>query len=209
MARTAAASFPVLLLIAATALLELAPALAVPPARSAPQVGHAADASAPAREPATIDGTVSVSIQSSTLKHWGVPAAEAAFVPDSDASGVARAIREASGTAALCAAIERAGVDTVIATAPVDGDGNFEHRSGDETRLAFRLVVRASAPATAGRLYICSRPVVAIVSRGNYPDERFLPADGHRLSWSGRRIALRPGEHAQVHLTASIDASQW
>ncbi|MGH8261158.1 MAG: hypothetical protein ACREUG_15860 [Steroidobacteraceae bacterium] len=151
---------------------------------------------------------MSVSILSSSLKHWGIPAAEAAFVPDSDSSPPARAIRAATGAAALCAAIEAAHSDASVATGPAEGDGNLEHRSSDEARLEFRIAVPA-ASATSGHVYLCSVPVVAIVSRGAYPDERFVRAEGHRLSWIGRRIALHRGEHAHLHLTSSIDASRW
>lgn len=159
---------------------------------------------------ASIDGTLSVSIHSPTLKHWGIPAADAAFVREADKSRYARAIRGAANAAVLCAAIERAaGADDAIATAPVDGDGDFEHRSGDEAQLVLRFRVSGVATATLGRLYICSHPVVAVVSRGRYPNERFESAGDHRVSWISRRISLRPGEPAHVHLTASIDASQW
>lgn len=162
-----------------------------------------------AAQPGALDGRLSVSIASPSLKHWGVPGGEAAFVPDSDHGALAQAIREASSSDALCTALERAAADTAIATAPVDGDGNLEHRSGDQTFLTFHMVLSALSAPTAGIVCACSDPIVAMLSRGSYPEERFQPAGEHRLSWNCRRLMLRPSEHASVLLTATVDASAW
>ena len=159
---------------------------------------------------AAIDGTLDVSITSPALKHWGIPAAAAAFVPDTDRSGYAQRIRAAADAEALCPALAEAGVhDPAIASARVDGDGNLEHRSGDEMRLVFRIgVAQLRAPAR-GTVYVCSSPIIAVIGRGSYPDERFENAAGHRLRWVSPPLTLHPGEMARVPGTASVDASQW
>jgi len=165
---------------------------------------------APGAPSAIIEATITVSIVSPTLKHWGVPAAQAVFVPDSDQSASARAIRSAADPQTLCEAIERAaGRDPAIAAAPVDGDGDLEHRSGDVARLSFRLEVSGVASSTQGNLSLCSDPIIAVVSRGTYPNERFERPEGHRLSWQERRISLHPGQKTRVNGTTSLDASQW
>lgn len=159
---------------------------------------------------ARIDGTIAVTINATRLKHWGVPGADAAFVPDTDRSAYAESIRAAAGALALCSALSAAsGRDRSIASAPVDGDANLEHRSGDEELMTF-VVTLADAKPTRGTLYICSQPVFAMMSRGAYPRESFYQVSAARnLWWSGYRLSLRPGERASVHLTASVDASDW
>jgi hypothetical protein len=159
---------------------------------------------------ASIAGAIVVAIHSASLKHWGVPGAQAAFVPDSDESDSARDARAAADGDALCAVLSRLdGRDREIALATIDGDGDLEHRSGEEAHLRFTLTVAAIGRSTPGVLVVCSRPLVAVVGRGNYPDERFQTVEGHRLWWPPRRLTLRPGEQTQVRLTADIDASDW
>ena len=160
---------------------------------------------------ARIEGTISVTISASRLKHWGVPGADAAFVPDADRSDYAERIRSAPGARALCKALSAAdGNDRSIATASVDGDGNLEHRSGDEELMRFVVIVANATPATAGTLYICSHPVFAMMSRGAYPSESFYQVgDEPSLWWRRYRLSLRAGESVPVHLTAHIDASAW
>ena len=53
------------------------------------------------------------------------------------------------------------------------------------------------------------KPIVAVIGRGSYPDERFENATGHLLRWVSSPLMLRPGEVSRVLGTASIDASQW
>jgi len=157
-----------------------------------------------------IDGALDVTITSPALKHWGISAAAAAFVPDADRSGYAQRIRAADGAEALCPALAQAEVrDPAIASVRVDGDGNLEHRSGDEMRLAFRIGVAELAAPARGAVYVCSSPILAVIGRGSYPDERFENAAGHRLSWVSPPLTLHPGEVARVLGTATVDASQW
>jgi hypothetical protein len=159
---------------------------------------------------AAIDGTLAVSITSPALKHWGISAAAAAFVPDTDRSGYAQRIRSAADAEALCPALaQAAGNDAAIASTRVDGDGNLEHRSGDEMRLVFRIGIARLAAAARGAVYLCSSPIVAVIGRGSYPDERFENATGHRLRWVSSPLMLHPGEASRVLGTASVDASQW
>lgn len=193
---------------AAPAAVVCCAALAISAVRAAPHGEAASDGRSPAQA-AGIDGTITVSIASPTLKHWGVPGAEAAFVADSDQSLLARALRESSSEEALCAAIGRAAARDSAGTATADGDGRLDHRSGDEMRLSFSITVPGIAAATPGMLWVCTRPIVAYVSRGSYPQERFERAGVRRLSWKARRVTLRPGERARVSLTASVDASEW
>ncbi len=189
-------------------LIAISPALGSPHAATAVAAPQAARSASSAS--AIIDGTIAVSIASPTLKHWGVPAAEAVFVPASDQSASAQAIRSARDADALCDAIARAvGRDPAIAAAPVDGDGDLQHRSGDVASLSFRLTISGAASSTRGALYLCSRPIIAVVSRGAYPNERFEPAEGHRLSWQERPVDIHPGQETRVNGTASLDASQW
>ena len=159
---------------------------------------------------AAIDGMLAVSVTSPTLKHWGISAAAAAFVPDADRSDYARRIRAASSAQALCPALAAAGGrDPAIASAKADGDGNLEHRSGDEMRLAFRIdVARLGAPAR-GTVYVCSSPMLVVIARGSYPDERLENAEGHSVRWVSAPLTLHPGEVARLLGTASVDASQW
>ncbi|MGB6451350.1 MAG: hypothetical protein WBE92_11410 [Steroidobacteraceae bacterium] len=157
-----------------------------------------------------IDGTIAVTINATRLKHWGVPGADAAFVPDADRSTYAARIRAAASARALCSALSDAtGRDRSIASAPVDGDANLDHRSGDEELMTF-VVTIAEAKPTRGALYICSQPVFAMMSQGGYPRESFYQVGAARsLWWTGYRLSLRPGESTPVHLTASVDASGW
>lgn len=159
---------------------------------------------------ATIAGTLDVSVTSPALKHWGVPSVAAAFVPDADDGAYAQRIRSSVDADALCAALARAeGHDPAIASVQAEGDGDLEHRSGDEMRLVFRIGVGHLAAPARGIVYVCSSPIVAVVSRGNYPDERFEAVGEHRFRWVSRPLTLRPGEDARVLGMASIDASQW
>jgi len=159
---------------------------------------------------ATIAGTLDVSVTSPALKHWGVPSVAAAFVPDADHGAYAQRIRSSVDADALCAALAQVeGNDPAIASAHAEGDGDLEHRSGDEMRLVFRIGIEQLAAPARGLVYVCSSPIVAVVSRGNYPDERFEAAGEHRIRWVSRPLTLRPGEEARVLGTASIDASQW
>ncbi len=177
--------------------------------RALPAVAHA-QAAPGASEPARIEGTISVTINSSRLKHWGVPGGDAAFVPDADRTAEAERIRAASSAEALCKALSAMdGRDTAIAHASVDGDADLNHHSGDEELLRFVVVVPHAQPATHGRLYICSHPVFAMMSKGAYPTESFYQVSGQGPWWSGYRVSLRPGERLPVHLTASLDASGW
>jgi hypothetical protein len=180
-----------------TALLVLAMLLALSP------VLARADGTA-------IEGKLDVSITSPALKHWGIPAAAAAFVPDTDRSDDAQRIRSAADAEALCPALAQAQVrDPAIASARVDGDGNLEHRSGDEMRLVFRIGIAQLAAPAHGAVYICSSPILAVIGRGSYPDERFENSAGHRLRWVSPPLTLHPGEVARVLGTTSVDASQW
>jgi hypothetical protein len=160
--------------------------------------------------PSRIDGTIAVTINATRLKHWGVPGADAAFVPDVDRSAYAERIRAAATARALCSALSAAaGRDRSIASAPVDGDANLDHRSGDEELMTF-IVIIADAKPTRGTLYVCSQPVFAMMSQGAYPRERFYQVGTERnLWWTGYRLSLRPGESTLVRLTASVDASDW
>jgi hypothetical protein len=159
---------------------------------------------------AAIDGTLDVSISSPALKHWGIAAVAAAFLPDADGSGDAQRVRAAADAGALCAALERAGGrDAALASVRVDGDGNLEHRSGDEMQLVFRIRLARLAAPVRGVMYVCSSPIVAVVARGGYPEERFERVATHRFRWVSRPLALAPGGEAHVLATVSIDASQW
>ncbi len=164
----------------------------------------------PPSEASRIDGTISVTINSTRLKHWGVPGAEAAFVPDADRSAYAERIRSAGSAPALCSALSDAvGRDSRIARTSVDGDANLDHRSGDEERMIFDVTI-ADPRLTRGALYVCSQPVFAMMSEGAYPRESFYQVSAPRnLWWTGYRLSLRPGESTSVQLTASVDASDW
>lgn len=170
-------------------------------------LGHALPTAASAR----LTGSVTVSISSPRLKHWGVPGGLAAFVPAADRSAQAERIRKASGASALCAAISAAsGEDPHIPTATLDGDANLEHRSGDEELMTFVVVVRNPSVATRGSLYVCSEPAFAMMSRGPYPNERYYRANAdHRLQWKSGPLTLRPGERVPVRFTWNVDASNW
>ncbi|HUN25720.1 MAG TPA: hypothetical protein VMU67_05375 [Steroidobacteraceae bacterium] len=160
---------------------------------------------------ARIVATISLTVQADNLKHWGASAAFAAFVPDDDRSAYARAIRAASDARALCGALTAAArADPLVASSAVSGDGNINHRSGDEEKLDFVIDVASPTPVTHGALYVCSQPLVAILSRGAYPDERFHQASAdHRLQWHRADLALRRGAVVAVHFLSSIDASDW
>ncbi len=172
-------------------------------------VGHAQPASG-ASAPARIEGTLSVTINSSRLKHWGVPGGEVAFVPDGDRTAEAERIRSASSAQALCKALSATdGRDVRIARALIDGDADLNHHSGDEELLRFVVVVPDVQPGTRGRLYICSNPVFAMMSKGTYPSESFYQVSGQGPWWRGYRVSLRSGETLPVQLMASVDASGW
>ncbi len=166
---------------------------------------------APASSTARIEGTISVTISSTRLKHWGIPGATAAFVSDADRSAFAQRIRSARSAAALCGALSNArGRDSGIATASVDGDANLDHRSGDEELMRFVLIAAEVAPSTPGALYICSDPVFALMSKGAYPSESFYQVGNEQDPWwTVYRVSIRPGENVPVHVTARIDASGW
>ncbi len=161
--------------------------------------------------PARLTGTITVSVRSTRLKHWGMPGAEAAFVPDADRSPYAVRIRAAASARGLCAALAAAsGKDSRISTTSIDGDGSFQHRSGDEALMTFVLVVARPAAAPRGSLYVCSRPAFAMMSRGAYPRERFHQVAAiHRLDWRSPPLVLRPGESLPLHFAWSVDASSW
>ncbi|MGH8220765.1 MAG: hypothetical protein ACREUT_19705 [Steroidobacteraceae bacterium] len=157
-----------------------------------------------------IDGTLEVSVTGPALKHWGIPGAAAAFVPDADHSRYAQRIRVAANADELCTALAQAGGrDAAIASARVDGDGDLEHRSGDEMRLELRIGIAHLAAAARGIVYICSDPIVAVIARGNYPDERFVGVAGQRFRWASPPLTLHRGKKARVRGTASVDASRW
>jgi hypothetical protein len=160
---------------------------------------------------ARIAGTITVTIGSVRLKHWGVPGADAAFVPDSDRSVYALRIRSASSASGLCSALQQAhGRDPSIASAMVDGDGNFEHRSGDAELMSFVVIVPHPTAAPHGSLYVCSRPAFAMLSRGAYPNERFYQAAAvHVLVWRSDTLTLHRGERLPVRLAWNVDASSW
>jgi hypothetical protein len=178
---------------------------------SAASLGASAQSHASPSSSARLTGTITVSIGSTRLKHWGMPGAEAAFVPDEDRSPYAARIRAAASARELCAALAAAsGKDSRIATTAIDGDGSFQHRSGDEAFMTFILVVAKPAAQPRGSLYVCSRPAFAMMSRGAYPRERFHQvAPIHRLDWKSPPLVLHPGESLPVHFTWSVDASSW
>lgn len=159
---------------------------------------------------AVIDGRLDVSIVGPALKHWGISTFSAAFVPDIDRSTYAQRIRDADDAETLCAALAGAdGRDATIDLARADGDGDLEHRSGDETQLVFRIDVPRLQAAAQGVVYVCSSPVLAVIARGNYPDERFERVTDKRFRWMSQPLTLHPGEAARLVGTASIDASEW
>ncbi len=159
---------------------------------------------------ARIEGSVSVTVSATRLKHWGVPGAEAVFVPDADRSAFAERIRSARGPRALCAALPAAAArDPRIASASVDGDSSLDHRSGDEEIMSF-LVVANARFGTRGTLYVCSHPAFALMSRGAYPGESFYQVGEAQTLWcASARLALRPGASLPVRLAESLDASEW
>jgi len=165
---------------------------------------------APRPDAAAISGLLDVSITGPALKHWGIAGATAVFVPDTDRSAFARRIRNASGPDALCAALTAAeGRDAAIRSARADGDGDLEHRAGEQMQLAFRIDVSRLAAALRGVVYVCSSPILAVLGRGEYPYERFESVADQRFRWMSAPLTLHPGEAAHVAGTASIDASQW
>ena len=184
-------------------LAALGALLAIAPARL--------PADAPAPTGARIVGAISLRVRADNLKHWGVPGAQAGFVPDDDRSAYARAIRAATGARELCRALESAsGRDALVSAASTRGDGNLNHPSGDEVQLHFVINVARRAPITHGTLYVCSEPLFAILSRGAYPDERFYQAGAeHRVRLSRRALTLVHGAVVEVRLAASIDATGW
>lgn len=183
--------------------LAALPLLCLPPLRVVGQV--------PASAPARIEGTISVTIDASRLKHWGVPGAEAAWVPDGDRTGFAARIRSASSAQAVCSALSAArGRDPRISSTSVDGDASLDHRSGDEELMSFALTVPDASRDARGVLYVCSHPVFAMMSTGDYPREGFYQVAGERtLWWTSDRLSLRPGASVPVRLTESLDASDW
>ena len=76
-------------------------------------------------------------------------------------------------------------------------------------RLVFRIGIAQLAARARGTVYICSSPILAVIGRGSYPDERFENVAGHRLRWVSPPLTLHPGEAARVSGTATLDASQW
>ncbi|MGH8148435.1 MAG: hypothetical protein ACRETB_00450, partial [Steroidobacteraceae bacterium] len=158
-----------------------------------------------------IEGTITVTVDSARLKHWGIPGATAAFVPDTDHSADAARIRDASGAPQLCAALEAAeGNDSGIAIAAIDGDGNAEHHSGEQELMSFAVTVPREASGSHGSLYICSQPAFAMMSRGAYPREHFYRAsDDHVVEWKSGPLALHPGSSIRLRLAWNIDASTW
>jgi len=160
---------------------------------------------------ARLEGTITVIMNSTRVKHWGVPGADAAFVPDSDRTAYAARIRAGSSASELCSALHAAdGRDSRIAFISVDGDGNFEHRSGDVELMSFALVIENPAATPRGALYVCTKPAFAMMSRGAYPDERFYEASAdHVFDWKSTPLTLRSGESLPVRLTWNIDASDW
>lgn len=174
---------------------------------SAAVLGHVRPSASAAR----LTGSVTVSISSPRLKHWGVPGGRAAFVPAADRSAEAARIRTASSASALCAAIRAAsGKDPHLAMATLDGDASLEHRSGDEELMSFVVIVRNPSAATRGSLFVCSGPAFAMMSRGAYPNERYYRASAdHRLQWKSGPLILHPGERVPVRFTWNVDASSW
>ena len=165
---------------------------------------------APRSGAAMIAGRLDVSLTGPALKHWGISAVTAAFVPDADRSSYAGRIREAENAGALCAALGDAGArDAAIAVARVDGDGDLEHRSGDEMQLAFRIDVPRLPAAARGVVYVCSSPIVAVMARGGYPNERFEPVADRRFRWMSAPLTVHSGETTRIVGMASVDASQW
>jgi hypothetical protein len=162
-------------------------------------------------DPSRIEGTITVIMNATRVKHWGVPGADAAFVPDTDRTTYAARIRAASSASALCAALHTAtGGDSSIASTSIDGDGSFEHRSGDVELMTFALVVDDPAATVHGSLYVCTHPAFATMSRGAYPDEQFYRASAdHVHEWKNGPLTLHPGESLPVRLVWSIDASRW
>lgn len=178
---------------------------------AAPLARAQSRAASPVSAAARIEGTITVTIDSARLKHWGMPGATAAFVPDADQGPYASRIRDAAGAPELCAALEAAsGKDSRIAIAAIEGDGNSEHRSGDEEMLSFALLIGDAASSPHGSLYVCSNPAIAMMSRGAYPRERFYRAsDDHVVEWKSRPLTLHPGGVLPLRFSWNIDASTW
>lgn len=162
-------------------------------------------------ETTRIEGSLTITVIGTRVKHWGVPRAEAVFVLASDTSVYAARIRSAPTARALCAALDAArGKDERIATAPIDGDGNLEHRSGDEELMTFAMSIPVGPHGARGTLHICAAPFVAMMSNGAYPRESFYQvSSGHTLFLPAERLILSPGRPRPVHLSADVDASRW
>jgi hypothetical protein len=176
-------------------------------AASPSALGRAPSSSSPAR----IEGTITVVMNATRVKHWGVPGAQAAFVPVTDHTTYAARIRAASSASELCSALHAAdGRDSNIASTSVDGDGNFEHRSGDVELMSFALVIDNPAVTPHGSLYVCTHPAFAMMSRGAYPDEQFYRASAdHVREWKSGPLTLHSGESLPVSLAWNVNASNW
>lgn len=168
---------------------------------------------APHAQPAAADltGHITVRISSPRLKHWGLPGGHAAYVPATDHSAVADAIRTAPSALALCAALSAAkGMDPHIVLVPIDGDGDFEHRSGDAESMRFEVVIPNPTQARTGSLFVCSRPAFAMMTRGAYPDELYYKVNHrHVFAWRSGPLKLRPGKTVPLRFSWNIDASSW
>ncbi|MGH8227238.1 MAG: hypothetical protein ACREU3_04915 [Steroidobacteraceae bacterium] len=197
-------------LVAGAALLSLSWAV----------IAAAPPRSTGAPEAARIEGSLTITVIGPRVKHWGVPRAEAVFVPASDTSVYAARIRSAPTARALCAALDASkGKDERIATAPIDGDGNLEHRSGDQELMTFAMSIPVGIHSTQGihgthgargTLHICAAPFVAMMSNGAYPRESFYQvSSGHTLFLPAERLIVSPGKPLPVHLSADVDASRW
>ena len=188
---------------ALAARLAALPLLLLPPLRAQAQI--------PAGASARIEGTISVTIDGTRLKHWGVPGAEAAWVPDADRSDFAARIRSATSAGVVCDALTAArGRDPSIVRAAVDGDANLDHRSGDEELMSFALIVWNARPGERGVLYVCSDPAFVMMSEGDYPRESFYQVAGERTAWwTSDRLSIRSGATIPVRLVERIDASMW
>jgi hypothetical protein len=162
---------------------------------------------------ATVHGNITMELSGNNLIRWDPGSIDIAFVPDSDLSSYANAIRSAPDRAQLSDAIENASNDSNIQTDAESGLGS-RYDSGQTVSCSYTMSVTGIQPNTHGRLYLCSgRAIYAHLRDMSIPNDgismpRYYDISDKRWGWT-RYIVLAPNTDVVASFDDSDTTDAW
>jgi hypothetical protein len=158
---------------------------------------------------ARIYGTITATLSGGNLNSWGLQNMVAAFVPASDQSSYATAIRSASSISDLATAIDNsANVDPNIQT-DSEYNGSLNYKSGESAEMNYSVQIHGIQPQTRGTLYVCSdNDIYALIANDPSSPLNWYQAKGHRCLWK-RTFTIGPDDDIEHDFTANATTDNW